>query len=554
MEDKRTLLAFLLIGLILLLVPYYSDWMGISPHKNTPKIPEQSNSTDQSVQELPLPVQSPVESISSGQKTLSEAFSAVDSLFTPRDITVRTPLQKLTFSTAGGILLSAQLHKYRRIDGREVELVPSGGKGFAIYLNRLGVDEDLSGIEFIPDKQELIISEGEKGNLRFAANLTGGRRLERALTFYSDRYGFDMDIAFHGFDEDTEATLVWDKGIPLTEKIPQTDIDQTQCLAYFNESLTKIQVGSNAEKSWEDKGALKWVGVRNMYFLSALVLQSDGRYSARLKGKRTQQNFIPDYSYEVGTRLNGEGPWKNQVYLGPLNYDELIRYQDDLEQAIDFGWPVVRQISRFLLVLFKAAYRFIPNYGWIIVLFAVAIKILVYPLTRKTFESTSKMQEIQPKIAALREKYKNDQQRLSRETMKLYKEEGVNPLGGCLPLLLQMPVFFALYNLFGRTIELRQAPFIFWIKDLSLPDEIIVAGYGIHVLPFLMALSMLVQQKMTMKDPKQAFMVYAMPVVMIFIFWKMTSGLVLYWTVFNLLTIGQQLLVDFFKKPALVQR
>ena len=160
------------------------------------------------------------------------------------------------------------------------------------------------------------------------------------------------------------------------------------------------------------------------------------------------------------------------------------------------------------------------------------------------------MQEIQPKIAALREKYKNDNQRLSRETMKLYKEEGVNPLSGCLPLLLQMPIFFSLYNLFGKTIELRQAPFTLWIQDLSLPDELLIGGFGLHVLPLLMAVSMFIQQKMMMKDPKQAVLVYMMPVLMIFIFWSMSSGLVLYWTIFNVLTIGQQLLVNHFKKEA----
>jgi len=176
----------------------------------------------------------------------------------------------------------------------------------------------------------------------------------------------------------------------------------------------------------------------------------------------------------------------------------------------------------------------------------------VYPLTHKTYESTAKMQQLQPKIAALREKYGRDQQRLSKETMRLYKEEGVNPLGGCLPMVLQMPIFFALYNLFGRTIELRQAPFIWWIKDLSVPESVNLMGFDLRVLPILMGLAMLVQQKMTMKDPKQAMLVYLMPAMMIFVFWRMSSGLVLYWTVFNVLTIGQQLLVSRLRKEVAV--
>ncbi|HIC70006.1 MAG TPA: membrane protein insertase YidC, partial [Candidatus Latescibacteria bacterium] len=143
---------------------------------------------------------------------------------------------------------------------------------------------------------------------------------------------------------------------------------------------------------------------------------------------------------------------------------------------------------------------------------------------------------------------KNDNQRLSRETMKLYKEEGVNPLGGCLPMVLQMPIFIAMYQTFSSTIELRQAPFVLWIEDLSLPDELLIAGTPIHVLPLLMAGAMFFQSKMTMKDPKQAALVYVMPVVMVFIMWSFSSGLVLYWTVFNVLQIGQQVLTNHLKK------
>ena len=199
------------------------------------------------------------------------------------------------------------------------------------------------------------------------------------------------------------------------------------------------------------------------------------------------------------------------------------------------------------MVVFVATYDFVPNYGVVIILLAIAIKILVYPLTHKSYESMAKMQQLQPKMAALKEKYKNDNQRLSRETMKLYKEEGVNPLGGCLPMLLQMPVFFALYSVFNSTIELRQAPFFLWITDLSKPDVLPLGGFDLHVLPLLMAGSMFVQQKMTMKDPKQAMLVYMMPAFMIFIFWSISSGLVLYWTMFNVLSVGQQHLINRLK-------
>ena len=383
------------------------------------------------------------------------------------------------------------------------------------------------------------------------ARLGGGRRLEKVLTFNGNRYGFDLQVRHEGFDDDTEAILTWQNGIAFTEREPEIDLPEMRAFAYINEERVELKVDDGESDELEDKGLLKWAGIRNKYFLIACVpVDSEQRSRVVLQGNHQGSQLRPDYSFQLGRRLERSDSWHNTIYLGPLNYDELIGYEAELEQAIDFGWPIVSQISRFLLILFIAAHQYIPNYGWIIVFFAVAIKILVYPLTHKTYESAAKMQAVQPKISALREKYKNDNQRLSRETMKLYKEEGVNPLGGCLPMLLQMPIFFSLYNLFGKTIELRQAPFTLWIQDLSLPDELLIGGFGLHVLPLLMAVSMLIQQKMTMKDPKQAVLVYMMPAVMIFIFWSMSSGLVLYWTIFNVLTIGQQLLVNHFKKKA----
>jgi YidC/Oxa1 family membrane protein insertase len=315
-------------------------------------------------------------------------------------------------------------------------------------------------------------------------------------------------------------------------------------MAYLNEERTELESGDEIEV-WSDKGSLKWAGIRNQYFLVALAPRDSGYYRVELKAPATDQLSIGEgYSYKVGARIGNSGGWGNLLYLGPLSYDELASYNADLEQSINLGFPVIRQISRGLLIVFLASYQYIPNYGLVIILIAVAIKILVYPLTHKSYESMAKMQQLQPKIAALREKFKNDNQRLSRETMKLYKEEGANPLGGCLPMLLQMPIFFALYNVFSSTIELRQAPFLLWINDLSQPDVIDIGGFELHVLPLLMAGSMFVQQKMTMKDPKQAFLVYLMPAFMVFIFWSISSGLVLYWTIFNVLSIGQQILMN----------
>ena len=565
MEDKRTLLAFLFIGLIFLLLPYYNEWLGLNPKppSQTPveQKPGPETETEPVVEEL-----SKAESIrdpESAKQLYSEGLAPVKSQviervesaespsFIPEKILVQTPLQSFVISTKGGAIISCKLLKYRYVDGSIIEMLPPTGIGLGIHLQSANYREDISSVEFVANLSSLQVGLGEEHSLIMVAQLGGGKRLEKILTFNGDRYGFDLQVRHEGFDDDTEAILTWENGIAFTEREPEIDLPEMRAFAYINEERVELKVDHGESDELEDKGLLKWAGIRNKYFLiSCVPADREQRSRVVLQGNHQGSNLLPEYSFQIGRRLERASSWNNTIYLGPLNYDELIGYEAELEQAIDFGWPIVSQISRFLLILFIATYHYIPNYGWIIVLFAVVIKIIVYPLTHKTYESAAKMQEIQPKIAALRDKYKNDNQRLSRETMKLYKEEGVNPLGGCLPLLLQMPIFISLYNLFGKTIELRQAPFTLWIQDLSLPDELLIGGLGLHVLPLLMAVSMLVQQKMTMKDPKQVVLVYMMPVLMIFIFWSMSSGLVLYWTIFNVLTIGQQLLVNHFKKEA----
>ena len=206
------------------------------------------------------------------------------------------------------------------------------------------------------------------------------------------------------------------------------------------------------------------------------------------------------------------------------------------------GWAIIRPISRGIMLLLTALHKYIPNYGFILILFSVLVKIVVYPLTKKSYQSTRKMQEVQPQIKALREKHKNDPQKLNKATMALYKEFGVNPMGGCLPMLLQMPLLFALFQVFRSTIELRGAPFIFWITDLSAPDTLMeIGGFPINILPLFMAVTMILQQSMMPTQAgQQKSMMYAMNIMFLFIFYRFPSGLNLYYTLFNILTILQQ--------------
>lgn len=229
------------------------------------------------------------------------------------------------------------------------------------------------------------------------------------------------------------------------------------------------------------------------------------------------------------------------VYAGPQDYQAVSALEVGLEQAVYLGWPWLRPLSAVMLRALMWAHGLIPNYGVVIILFSVLTKLIFYRLTHKSFTEMKRMQDLQPKIKALQEKFKDDKQALGTAQMRLYKEEGVSPFGSCLPMLLQMPVFIALYQVLRTTIELRGAPFALWITDLSQPDTIAtIAGFSIHVLPLLMGVGMLIQQRFSSTDPSQAAMGRLMPIVFTVIFYSIASGLVLYWLVNTVLSIAQQ--------------
>ena len=241
------------------------------------------------------------------------------------------------------------------------------------------------------------------------------------------------------------------------------------------------------------------------------------------------------------------------LYLGPLEYEKIKDLGVGLDRVMDFGWAFIRPSSKGVLFALKSMHEYIPNYGFVLIVFSFLVKILVYPLTKKSYQSTAAMQVLQPEISALKEKYKNNSQKLNQATMKLYKERGVNPLGGCLPMLLQRPLLFALFVVFRTTIELRSEPFVWWIKDLSSPDAIFdlpftvpVYGSQVAVLPVFMVVSMFIQQKMmsaARQQPQQKTMQYFMTGFFFLIFNSFPSGLNLYYTLFNILTIAQQKLL-----------
>jgi YidC/Oxa1 family membrane protein insertase len=330
---------------------------------------------------------------------------------------------------------------------------------------------------------------------------------------------------------------------------------------YYGDEQVIFDAPSVGETEHENfNGRVNWLAVRNKYFATVIIPDDPSTVEgAYIEGyQETRQNSGIAKFFNPRLIL----PFKNtdyerrsfKLYIGPVDYEALVELGNNLDALVDFGGFfglkfIVRPIAEFVLLpLFNFIHLFIPNYGFVIVVFSIIIKIVVYPLTKKSYQSMKRMQLLQPKISELKEKYKDEQQKISKETMNLYRKYGVNPAGGCWPMLLQMPIFVALWGLFQTAIELRQQPFIWWIQDLSRPDVIYDLGFKLPMfgiqeisgLAVLMGITTFIQQKMTMKDPKQQAMVYVMPVFLTILFMTFPSGLNLYYFLFNLLSIAQQ--------------
>ena len=334
-------------------------------------------------------------------------------------------------------------------------------------------------------------------------------------------------------------SLSWSGGLAPSEKNLKDEYTHFKGYAYLGGELLKPGAPKESSSLEKQTGNTLWTAVKTKYFLAALIPETPGT-GAEVVG--TTKEGRPLYKTSLRQSVNSTN--RLRLYIGPLDYKRIKALGNDLEKTMNLGWALFRPLGQLVTWSLTKMYSIIPNYGLVVILFAVLIKILLNPLTKKQFSSQKNMQALQPQIQRLKEKYKNDSQKLSRAQMELFKEQGVNPMGGCLPLLLQMPILISFFTIFRSTIEFRGAPFFGWITDLSAPDTITtIAGFPLNVLPFLMGITMFLQQKL-MAAPdsgsQQKIMMYFMNVFLLFLFYTYPSGLNLYYSVFNLLSIVQQ--------------
>ncbi len=560
--DRNTIIGFTLIALVLMV------WMWMNappPSKNMPTsdslatkthLKEDSTRSAQHVRPESLVANTPTD-------TLGKYFSSLAD-GEQKHISIETDLFRGVLSTKGGGIQSWELKKFLTWDQYPVNFLNNGKAGdFSLLFysqdGKLINTKNLIFSSIVSDKQNIRISGNDSVKVEFVLNVSNQSRIVKTFTFRADKYEFDVSYRFEGMQNiisNFEYQVVWESGLRYFEHNSIDESNHAKSAAYAGGELTTVDaVDFEVPVHQTISGRVTWVAMRNKYFAITIIPREKESRGAELDGNKYHR---PDKGAEEQYTVGLKMPFQSRpvetdrftVYMGPLDFDIIKGFNLDLDKIMSLGFEwVIRPISEYIILpLFKFLHLFIPNFGFVLIVFSVIVKVALYPLTKSSMQSMKKMQALQPMMNEIREKHKDDPQKMNQQIMRLYKEYGVNPAGGCLPLILQMPILYALWSVFSSTIELRQASFIWWITDLSIPD--VIAHLPFHIplfgidkisgLAILMGITMFIQQKMSVNDPRQKMMVWMMPLLMTLLFNSFPAGLNLYYFMFNLLSIAQQ--------------
>ena len=544
MDNNRAFLAVVLSLAILLGYQYFIGGFS-SP---TPDQPESGRET--SVSQPAEPAKAPV--MSQGKPAASAPAASARQ---GKDVVVSTDLYIATLTENGGALKKLQLKEYKEAttkdaSGKELAETPEGQGSTLKFSWGTLVAQDLV-YDCANQKIDFSNANGPQ-SITCSADAGNGLFVERKYSFEKSSYIISLATTIRnisGAPLQGTAQLHQLNG-PFEPGGGPTDKFLFRGPALFvNNELKEIKDDKFAQGPVTETGKIDWAGYAGNYFLRAILPVGDSGGSFTMQGNASLTETVLSGNLDT-LAPEGEKTYEYRIFYGPKKIDELKKIGTNLEKAVNFGWFDV--LARPTLWLLNFFYGYVKNYGVAIILVTVLFKLFFWPIASKGMKSMKNMQKLQPKMAKLKEKYKDDPTRMNQEMMNLYKTYKVNPLGGCLPMFLQIPVFFALYKVLLQSIELRHAPFMLWITDLSAPDRLWL-GFdlpylgGLPVLTLLMGASMFVQQKLTptSADPAQAKIMMFLPVVFTFMFLNFASGLVLYWFVNNLLSILQQQMINY---------
>jgi YidC/Oxa1 family membrane protein insertase len=513
--EKRAFLAVALSVIVLILYQI----IFVKPKIDQQKMLESVTSSQKAVTE-----NNPAENNANHEKTqpITTSKTDVSPKISPNEkiLKIETPLYSAQFSTKGANIRSFIIKEFKDANGELTSLLKP-----PINIPPMSIGQtkklELSTALFNTDSSDITIDKDNTKTLGFTYE-SNGVIIKRTYKFYGNSYKIDLKDEIKGIDE-YFITLGSGFGYSGNEGF------RAHIGPVIDEELKKIDIDPKKDldspKFYKDN--IKWAAQEDMYFCAAIVPISGIKEA--IVYKENDEGLV---TLRSDNKVN-----EYVIYAGPKKQEQLKLLNLSLEDIIDFGFFSI--IAKPIFWLLQSINHYIGNYGWSIIALTLILRVPFIPLINKGQSSMKKLQKLQPVMNDIKEKFKKDPQRMQKEMMELYKKNKVNPMGGCLPILIQIPVFFALYKVLLVAIELRGAPFIFWVVDLSAKDPY-------YVLPLIMGATMFIQQKLTPTgmDPKQAKIMLAMPIVFTFMFLNFSSGLVLYWLCSNLLSIFQQLFVN----------
>ena len=544
--NRKTLIGLILVGAILLLWPTYLDI--VFPEENPPVSPEKKLVVSSKEKETPV---ISTEKILPPETQKEEGF-----------VKIQTPLFSAIVSNKnGGSISSFSIKKHLKEGEKEIQLVDSQNKENLLvsYINLSGEEVFLDGFWSFSQKENLVLDEkNQVAKLSFYTSTPDGV-VEKSLLFNHNSYAVVIDTDLEGIEEnvlDGKFRLDWIGGIPLTENSRQESlfleglVSQGGSIQSYRVGSASLFGGGTSQIERDSKrysGGTDFAGYRTKYFGVFLIPQKTDFVEIEKYGSSERPGVDILTSQEINFK-------KTVLFFGPLEYDQIASLGVGLEDKI-LGWQWLSSISWVIYTIMVFLYGLIPNYGLVVILFAVLIKAITYPLMAKQLRSTKKMQKIQPELNKIKLKYKHDPALQQKKMSALFQESGVNPLAGCLPMLVQFPVLIAVFMVFRNTIEFRGEPFFLWITDLASPDTLFVVGsIPINILPFLMSLSMFYTMQASTaamssggdsaQEATQKMMKYMFPGMMFFLFYGFPSGLNLYYLCFNVIQIVQQKIIN----------
>jgi len=533
--DKR---AFLAIALSILVLVIYQEWVTryYGPPPSPPPAVKQEADKPLAAERAATPPITPAPAMQPAPAELPAGRSA-------QDVRVETDNYSAVFTTLGARLKSFKLKHYRgSVDEQSppFDIVTSApGVPLPLGVRWQGpAPADDGSVVYGVQGGDLKLAGDAKGTLEFQGQTADGTVITKSLVFSGSTYPIQLEISVKTANGSAQVpeVLLYDKS---DHSVPNAAAPFEGLIALVDNKI-KREPPPEANKGYEFSGDIAWAGFGHTYFFFALLPENGANH--KITVHQTGASVTAALSGPAG---NSGAVSRYSLFIGPKELDVLKSLGKEFEKSIDFGWFSI--ISIPLLYVLHFSHRFTASYGIDIILLTVLIKILMAPLTHKSFVSMKQMQKLQPQMERLKEKFANDKEKLNKEIMELYRRNGVNPLGGCLPMVLQFPVFIGLYNALSTPIELRHAPFM-WIKDLSRPDweslPFTLGDWhlGIPILTLLMGASMFIQQWMTPSagDPNQRRMMMLMPIMFTFMFVSFPAGLTVYWLINNILSIGQQ--------------